>query len=138
MFCLRSFQGRLACGAVSWHAKNQIHTLVFGSVRPVASIVRAGDTSPSMDPIRSGAVSRLHISPNYPFMLSWSMLEAMACCTPALGSATPPVREITRRGRNGYLFDFFNQEQLIEKALAALMLAEVQTDTIRRNARHEI
>ena len=36
------------------------------------------------------------------------------------------------------MFDFFNQEQLVEKALAALALDDAQTDVLRRNARHEI
>jgi glycosyltransferase involved in cell wall biosynthesis len=65
-------------------------------------------------------VSRVHAYLTYPFVLSWSMLEAMACGAPVLGSSTPPVREMISEGVNGYLFDFFDREQLVERAVAIL------------------
>lgn len=83
-------------------------------------------------------VSRLHTYLTYPFVLSWSMPEAMTCGAPVLGSATVPVREVIRDGHDGYLFDVFNREQLVEKALAALAQDQTQTDVIHRNARHKI
>jgi glycosyltransferase involved in cell wall biosynthesis len=72
------------------------------------------------DYLRLLQVSRLHIYYSYPFVLSWSMLETMACGTPVLGSATPPVQEMIRDGENGWLFGFFDKEQMIEKAVSAL------------------
>jgi glycosyltransferase involved in cell wall biosynthesis len=65
-------------------------------------------------------VSAAHVYLTYPFVLSWSMLEAMSCGCLVLGSATPPVQEVLRHGQNGLLFDFFDTEALAQQVQDAL------------------
>lgn len=66
------------------------------------------------------AVSAAHVHFSYPFLLSWSLLEAMAAGCAIVGSRTPPVEEILSHGRTGLLVDFFDAEALAGEVSALL------------------
>lgn len=65
-------------------------------------------------------ISDLHIYLTAPFVLSWSMLNAMSSGCVVLGSDVPPVREVLRAGENGLVAPLFDVEVLTEQALAVL------------------
>ena len=82
-------------------------------------------------------VSACHIYLTYPFVLSWSMLEAMSCGTLVIGSDTPPVREVIKHGANGILVDFFDFEALANQ-LADVLHNSKSYDTLARAGRSTI
>lgn len=54
-------------------------------------------------------VSSAHVYLTYPFVLSWSMLEAMSCGARLFASDTVPVREFVTDGESGTLIEFSSE-----------------------------
>ena len=65
-------------------------------------------------------VSAVHVHLTYPYAMSWSLLEAMACGAVVVGSANAPVDEVIRQGENGYLVPFSAHDALSNALLKVL------------------
>jgi hypothetical protein len=77
-------------------------------------------TVPHARYLRALQVSAAHVYLTYPFVLSWSLLEAMACGCLVIASDTAPVREVIQHDRQGLLVDFFDGNALARQLLATL------------------
>jgi glycosyltransferase involved in cell wall biosynthesis len=83
------------------------------------------------------SLSWAHVYYTYPFVLSWSVLEAMASECLIFGSDTPPVRDALRHGVNGLLHDFFDSGALANALIDACRHPERFTD-LRAAARQTV
>jgi glycosyltransferase involved in cell wall biosynthesis len=81
--------------------------------------------------------SSAHIYLTYPYVLSWSMLEAMSTGCVVIGSRTAPVQEVIEDRTNGLLVDFFSPEQIAEQVTEILDYPD-RFSSIRHHARETI
>lgn len=65
-------------------------------------------------------LSRCHTYLTVPFVLSWSLLEAMSLGTTIVASDTAPIREVLSHGRNALLFDYFSPDELADRVIDVL------------------
>lgn len=75
---------------------------------------------PYADYLRVLQVSACHVYLTYPFVLSWSCMEAMSAGCTVVGSRTGPVQEVIGHDRNGRLVDFFDGEALAREVTTVL------------------
>ena len=65
-------------------------------------------------------LSMVHVYLTYPFVLSWSLLEAMSAGCAIVASDTAPVREAVIDDHTGLLVDFFDGEALVRRVVELL------------------
>ena len=65
-------------------------------------------------------LSRVHVYLTYPFVLSWSLLEAMSVGCAIVASDTQPLREAIMQDDTGRLVDFFDVAGLTNEVCALL------------------
>ncbi|MDE0989862.1 MAG: glycosyltransferase [Pseudomonadales bacterium] len=82
-------------------------------------------------------ISSAHVYLTVPFILSWSMLQAMSAGALIVGSDTEPVREFVTDGENGVLVPFFNTEAIADK-LCHILDNRPDYEPLRLNARQMI
>lgn len=79
--------------------------------------------------------SSVHVYLTVPFVLSWSLLDALACGCAVVGSDTEPVREVIEDGNNGLLADLSSPAAIagrVEEILDDVSLAARLRTAARR------
>lgn len=79
-------------------------------------------------------LSTVHLYLTYPFVLSWSLLEAMSAGCAILASRTPPLLEAIEHDVTGRLVDFFDVDAWVQN-IDALLSDRQARETLGRNAR---
>ena len=81
--------------------------------------------------------SSVHIYLTRPFVLSWSMLEALSTGCLIVASNTAPVTEVIEDDVNGLLVDFFSPQEICDRVLEVLDNSD-KMSSIREQARETI
>lgn len=79
-------------------------------------------------------VSSVHVYLTYPFVLSWSLLEAMSLGCAIVASDTKPLHEAIRHGDTGMLVDFFDPAALAAQ-VSSLLDSPAERARLGANAR---
>lgn len=101
----------------------RVHFMNFGTYERYRKILR---------------ISNVHVYLTVPFVLSWSLLEAMSCECLIMASDTDPVKEVIKDGENGLLCTFKNREDISRKIIHALSLESNESNRIKLNGRRAV
>lgn len=82
-------------------------------------------------------ISTVHIYLSYPFVLSWSLMEAMSIGCRIVASDTAPVRELIVDQKTGLLVDFFSTKQL-SKSVGKVLQQPKKYNHLGKKARQHI
>jgi glycosyltransferase involved in cell wall biosynthesis len=82
-------------------------------------------------------ITKVHIYLTYPFVMSWSCIEAMSSGALVVGSNTQPVKEFIQDQKNGILVDFFDKHKIASAVCKALEGGQAY-ESMRENARKTI
>jgi len=110
----RGYGPKLASGTWKDHFLNEVRGKLDGERLHFVGRLDGGDH------LRLFQRSDAHVYLTYPFVLSWSLREALACGTPVVCNDVAPVREFVRDGVNGLLFPGFDPDVLAGKLLGLL------------------
>jgi glycosyltransferase involved in cell wall biosynthesis len=114
-YCSRTFENAV------WNAHAVYEACrTTADQRPDLRRFRFLDTVPREQLAEILSVSDLHIYLTVPFVLSWSLFNALACECIVLASDTAPVREVICHEKNGLLADFFDVDGLAAEAVRVL------------------
>lgn len=82
-------------------------------------------------------LSTVHVYLTYPFVLSWSLMEAMSLQCAIVASNTAPVKEVIRHEQDGLLVDFFSPDQIVQ-AICRLLESPKLAQELGQTARSQI
>jgi glycosyltransferase involved in cell wall biosynthesis len=84
--------------------------------------------------VRLMQVSTVHVYMTYPFVLSWSLMEAMSAGCAIVASKTGPLLEMIEPDKTGVFVDFFDQQALAD-AVCSLLGNREYREALGHNAR---
>lgn len=83
------------------------------------------------------AITKAHVYLTFPFVLSWSLMEAMSFQAPIIGSATAPVQEVLTHGETARLVGFYDLDALVDEVAFVLENPD-EAARMGRNAREKV
>lgn len=92
---------------------------------------------PYQDLCRLLQLSTAHVYLTYPYALSWSVIEAMACGAPVVGNYNGPLDELIEPEHNGLLVDF-NEPAQLSSALTRLITEPNLQQRLSQGARQTV